>query len=197
MASMLDVSRARGHRRNHFLHDLDDPGHQFVAIFFGRTQVDVDIVHALFPLEKGFFLNRLGITLLEGAADLLEMTFKLSPISNIVPPSSVFPVFRSAKQGHSTLQLRPLLAVNLLNIYSLSFEKTGQMRGFAWAHGNGPARQFFFYVTGDGGRVTGNDQLRCLTLSMMPLFLTNMPTSSPENFAGGPGGEHGQILRNP
>jgi hypothetical protein len=41
-----------------------------VTVFFGRTEVDVDIVHALFPLEQGFFLNRLGVTLLEGAADL-------------------------------------------------------------------------------------------------------------------------------
>jgi hypothetical protein len=87
MASMLDVSRASGIVRNHFLNGLDHPGHQFVAVFFGRPQVDVDIVHALFPLEKGFFLDRLGVALLERAADLLEMTFKLSPISNIDPPS--------------------------------------------------------------------------------------------------------------
>jgi hypothetical protein len=79
-----------GERRNHFLDGLDDPGHQFVAVFFGRTQVDVDIIHALFPLEKGLFLDRLGITLLERAADLLDMTFKLSPISNIDPPSNGF-----------------------------------------------------------------------------------------------------------
>jgi hypothetical protein len=52
--------QSQGHVRNHFLDDLDDPGHQFVAIFFGRSQVDVDIVHAFFFLKKGFFLDRLG-----------------------------------------------------------------------------------------------------------------------------------------
>jgi hypothetical protein len=62
--------QGQGDVRNHFLNRLNHPRHQLVTVFFCRPQVDVDVVHSLFFLEKGLFLDRLGIPLLEGAADL-------------------------------------------------------------------------------------------------------------------------------
>ena len=62
--------QGQGQVRYHILHHFDHPRHQLVTVFFGWSQVDVDVVHSLFLLEKGLFLDRLGIPLLEGAADL-------------------------------------------------------------------------------------------------------------------------------
>jgi hypothetical protein len=55
------------------------------------------------------------------------------------------------------------------------------VRRFAGTDGDGPAGQFLFHVAGDGGGIAGNDDFLMLDLSVMPLFLTNMPTSSPAN----------------
>jgi hypothetical protein len=61
-----------------------------VAVFFGRPQVDVDIIHAFFFLKKGLFLDRLGLRSLNAVPITLDMTFKLSPISNMLPPVNGF-----------------------------------------------------------------------------------------------------------
>jgi hypothetical protein len=49
---------------------FNHPGHQLMSILFGRPEVDVNIVHTLFALKQGLFLDRLGISFLIGGADL-------------------------------------------------------------------------------------------------------------------------------
>ena len=41
-----------------------------MPVFFSRSEVDVDIIHAFLALEKGLLLDRLGITSLVGRTDL-------------------------------------------------------------------------------------------------------------------------------
>jgi hypothetical protein len=80
--------QCQGKIRHNLLNHLHHPGHQFVAIFLGRPEVDVDVVHSFRFLEQGLFLNRFGVALFKCPTDLfVEMTFKLSPMSNIRPPS--------------------------------------------------------------------------------------------------------------
>ena len=43
-----------------------------MSVFFSRTEVNVDVIHTLFLLEKGFRLDRLGIPFLIGGADLFR-----------------------------------------------------------------------------------------------------------------------------
>ena len=41
-----------------------------MPVFFSRTKIDVDVVHAFFALEKGFLLDRFGIAFFVGRTDL-------------------------------------------------------------------------------------------------------------------------------
>jgi hypothetical protein len=54
---------------DHFLNHFHHPRHQLMAFLLGRSEIDVDDVHPFFLLEKGFFLNRFGVSLLEGFPD--------------------------------------------------------------------------------------------------------------------------------
>ena len=158
--------------RNHFLNHLDHPGHELMPVLLGRPQVDVDVVHPLFLLKEGLFLDRFRVPFPEGLADLFGYHIQTFP--NEQHTSSFF-----SRTG-------------------LSGPEHGRKVGrFPGADDNLPAGKFFFHVACDGGGISGNDDFLMLHLVSNAGLLNKSPHIIPGELPGSPGGEDAKALPNP